>query len=66
MRMRIVGPCLLLAVFLTGCGAYHAFDPQKPDAYYQYWKNEDNKQTSIVYPLTTECREPAKPEPKTG
>jgi hypothetical protein len=53
-------PILIFVVFLVlciGCGSYKEFDPAHPHDYDEYWKNEDNRKNSILYPSTSECND---------
>ncbi len=50
---------LLCILTMSGC-SWHTYDKDKPDAYHQYWQNQENRKNSILYPLTEECQQERK------
>ena len=46
----------LVILLFCGC-AYKSYDPENPEEYDRYWKQEKNRKGSILYPLTDEARE---------
>jgi len=43
----------MLALFLCGC-SLHPYDPDNPEEYYKYWKQEENRQSNIIYSLSSD------------
>ncbi len=45
----------MLTSLLGGC-AFKFYDQDNPEEYEKYWRDENNRRESILYPLTVEGR----------
>jgi outer membrane biogenesis lipoprotein LolB len=45
-------------LLLASCATPYPYDPENPQDYADYWKNQDKlKENTLIYPYSEECKE---------